>query len=109
MKVDNFFKQEELEACREEIKSLVEDLAQRLYKAGKIKSENLSNALLYSTKIMTETFKLSLRNGLVVERFSSHAYVPLHATCSPTCPVEAIIFQEKSMGFPSSNNRQVFL
>ena len=39
MKVDNFFQAEELDACREEIKALVEDLAQRLYKAGKIKGK----------------------------------------------------------------------
>jgi hypothetical protein len=42
VRLDNFFKKEELDACREEIKELVEDLAQRLYKAGKIKSKWLS-------------------------------------------------------------------
>lgn len=35
--VEEFFKPEELEACREDIKSTVEELAQKLYKAGKIK------------------------------------------------------------------------
>ncbi|XP_041351420.1 uncharacterized protein LOC121370336 [Gigantopelta aegis] len=36
--VENFFKKEELDACRVAIEGLVDDLAQQLYKAGKIKN-----------------------------------------------------------------------
>ena len=39
LKVENFFSPEELQPVREEIEEMVEDLAQRLVKAGKIKSE----------------------------------------------------------------------
>ena len=36
--VENFFAKEELDACREAINVLVEELAQKLYRAGKIRS-----------------------------------------------------------------------
>jgi len=36
--LDSFFKEEELNACKEAINSLVDELAHKLYNAGKIKS-----------------------------------------------------------------------
>ena len=39
MVVDSFFKKEELDACREAIKLQVDDLAESLYRGGKIKSK----------------------------------------------------------------------
>jgi len=36
--IDSFFNEEELNACKEAINLLVDELANKLYKAGKIKS-----------------------------------------------------------------------
>jgi len=36
--IDNFFKEEELNACKDAINLLVDQLANKLYSAGKIKS-----------------------------------------------------------------------
>ena len=38
--VDNFFKAEELEPCKRDIENLVEQVAQKLYRAGKIESKS---------------------------------------------------------------------
>ena len=37
MVVDDFFTKDELEPCRQEIATIVDNLANRLYNAGKIK------------------------------------------------------------------------
>ena len=37
MVIDNFFTDEELEPCRQEIATIVDKLANKLYNAGKIK------------------------------------------------------------------------
>lgn len=37
--MEDFFKKEELDACREDIKILVDDLAKKLHDGGKIKSK----------------------------------------------------------------------
>ena len=43
--VDDFFNtEEELEPVKEDIKILVEELAQKLYKGGKITSKNLEKS-----------------------------------------------------------------
>jgi len=39
--IDNFFKEEELNPCKEAINLLVDKLADKLYNAGKIKSKCL--------------------------------------------------------------------
>lgn len=50
--VENFFRPEELNACREAIKVLVDDLAKKLHDAGKITSKENTTPLMSHCVVM---------------------------------------------------------
>ncbi|KAJ8308228.1 hypothetical protein KUTeg_013102 [Tegillarca granosa] len=56
MIVEDFFKREELDACREDIKNLVDDLAQKLYDAGKIKKLYRDSGLFERLTLLEKEF-----------------------------------------------------
>lgn len=54
--VDDFFTREELDACREDIKTIVENVAQKLYNAGKLKKLYREYGLFERITKMAEEF-----------------------------------------------------
>ncbi|XP_005105561.1 uncharacterized protein LOC101849867 isoform X2 [Aplysia californica] len=73
--VPEFFKKEELDACRKDIEKLVEDLAQWLYKAGKIKDlhkdKSLFQRLTHLEKEFPGTNVILHKQGKLAQSFQA--------------------------------------